>query len=59
MLTYALLRELLKKKMQITSGLLPKGGGGSEAIQKFWDTFCAPTRGGGGPNPKVFGPFLP
>ena len=20
-----------------------KGGGGSEAIQKFWDTFCAPT----------------
>ena len=26
--------------MQITSGLLPKGGGGSEAIQKFWDTFC-------------------
>ena len=62
----AALRELLKKKMQITSGLLPKGGGGSEAIQKFWDTFCAPTilefwaeKGGGGPNPKVFGHFLP
>ena len=43
-----------------------KGGGGSEAIQKCWDTFCAPTilefwaeNGGGGPNPKVFGHFLP
>ena len=30
--------------MQLNYEILPKGGGGgSEAIQKFWDTFCAPT----------------
>jgi hypothetical protein len=44
-----------------------KGGGGSEAIQKFWDTFCAPTilefwaeKGGGEDHiKKKFGTFYP
>ena len=38
-----------------------KGGGGSEAIQKFWDTFCAPTilefwaeKGGGLTKSRIF-----
>jgi hypothetical protein len=43
-----------------------KGGGESEAIQNFLDTFCAPTilefwaeKGGWGePNPEIFGHFL-
>ena len=45
-----------------------KGGWGSEAIQKFWDTFCAPTilefwaekRGGGVDQiQKIMGTFYP
>ena len=31
-----------------------KGGGGSEPIQKFWDTFCAPKGGGGWTKSKSF-----
>ena len=53
--------------MQLNYGLLPKGGGGSEAIQKFWDTFCAPTilefwaeKGGGVDQiQKFLGTFYP
>ena len=38
------LRDALEKKMQLKFGFRPKGGGGgSEANQKFWDTFCEPT----------------
>ena len=32
-----------KKKCSLIMDFFQKGGGGSEAIQKFWDTFCAPT----------------
>ena len=34
------------------------GGGGSEAIQKFWDTFCSQTIMEFWPNFQVFGPFF-
>ena len=59
------LRELLKNKMQLDYGLLPKGGRGSKTIQKFWDTFCAPTilefwaeKGGGLTKSKSFWTLL-
>ena len=32
-----------QKKCSLIMDFFQKGGGGSEAIQKFWDTFCAPT----------------
>jgi hypothetical protein len=37
------LRELPIKKCSLIMDFFHKGGGGSEAIQKFWGTFCAPT----------------
>ena len=36
-----MVKDAPKKKCSFNLGIFHKGGGGSEPIQKFWDTFCA------------------
>ena len=54
------LRELLKKKMQITSGLLPKGEGGIRGNPKVLGHFlCTNKEGGVDQIQKFLGTFYP